>query len=246
MGLKLSTGLRNALLGQRGSGVAFQGITGTLVDGSTSSDTITRSSGSWLTDGWTPGMVLVLKGAHTSANDTAVSGVVITNVTADTLTIPTGTVNTAEAFDAGTTLVGIKGSSFADIMANGIARIYTGTQPADADAGETGTLLLTITANSGAFTAGVPTNGLLFAALASDGEITKLSTQVWSGVAVASGTAGYIRFYANDVTAGASTTSIRFDCNISTTSYPVKMPSTSIVSGATTTIDSFKMILPAS
>lgn len=246
MGLKLSTGLRNALLGQRGSGVAFQGAAGALVDGGASSDTITRSSGSWLTDGWTPGMILVLKGATTSANDTAVSGVMVSNVTAGTLTIPTGTVNTGEAFAAGTTLVGIMGSSFADIMANGAARIYTGTQPADADTGETGTLLLTVTSSSGAFTAGVPTNGLLFAATATSGEIVKLATQVWSGVGVATGTAGYIRFYANDVTTGASTSAIRFDCNVSTTSYPVKMPSTAIVAGATSTIDSFKMIIPAS
>lgn len=247
MGLKLSTGLRNALLARRGSGVSFQGTAGALVDGGASSDTITRSSGSWLTDGWVPGMILVLKGATTAANDTAVSGVMVTAVSATTLTFSTGTVNTAETFAAGTTLVGVMGSSFADIMANGVARGYTGSQPADADTGETGTLLIKFTASSGAFTAGVPTNGLLWATSATNGYVQKLATQVWSGVGIVAGTnvCGYLRFYDNAETTGDSTSAIRFDCNVSTTSYPIKMPSTSIVYGATSTIDAAKIIIPA-
>lgn len=246
MGLKLSTGLRNALLARRASGVVFQGVGATLVDGGAGDDSITRSSGSWLTDGWAPGMVMVLKGATTAANDTAVSGVMITGVTASALSFATGTVNTGEVFAAGTTLVGMKGGSFADIMANGVARAYSGTQPASADDAETGTLLLKFTSSAGAFTAGLPTNGLLYSVTASSGEVTKLATQVWSGVGLASGTCGWIRFYANDETTGASTSAVRFDVNVSTTNYPIKMPSTSIVVGATSTIDSFKVVVPES
>ena len=46
-----------------------------------------------------------------------------------------------------------QGGGWADALNNGRIRLYTGTQPATADTAATGTLLCTITLNSGAYTA---------------------------------------------------------------------------------------------
>ena len=136
-------------------------------------------------------------------------------------------------------------ASFQDAMAGGVIDIYSGTQPTTADDVESGTKLLSVTVGSGAFSPGTATNGLTFAE-AVNGSMPKTTSEVWSGVAVASGTAGWFRFYANDKTTGASTTGKRFDGAISTSGAQLNMSSTAITSGATTTIDSFSMTMPAS
>ncbi|MHC1788994.1 hypothetical protein [Solidesulfovibrio sp.] len=136
-------------------------------------------------------------------------------------------------------------SSFKTIMQNGVIRIFAGVQPASADDAEGASPLLEITVASGAFTPGTATNGLNFAAPAA-GACAKAAGEVWSGVAAASGTAGWYRFYANDRTTGADTTHARFDGSVSTSGAQLNMSSTAITAGATTTIDSFAITLPAS
>ena len=96
-------------------------------------------------------------------------------------------------------------ASFKTIMQNGVIRIFPGVQPASADDGEGASPLLEITVSSGAFTPGAAANGINFAAPAA-GACAKASGEVWSGAATTSGTAGWFRFYANDRTAGATTT----------------------------------------
>ena len=138
-------------------------------------------------------------------------------------------------------------ASFQDSLVNGVLYIYTGTQPS-VDAAATGTLLLKITVGSGTFAHGTATNGLNFGA-ASAGVIAKSTSEVWSGVAVASGTAGWFRFCANGTDSeptDADTTCKRFDGSIATSGAQLNMASTAITSGATTTIDSFTVTLPAS
>ena len=88
-----------------------------------------------------------------------------------------------------TLLAGTTG--FSGAMASGVIDIYSGTQPASADAAATGMLLGTVTLNAGAFTPGSTTNGLTFAA-ASAGTVSK--SGVWSFVGIAAGTAGWFRF----------------------------------------------------
>ena len=130
-------------------------------------------------------------------------------------------------------------------LEHGVARLYTGSQPANADAAATGTLLIQFTVGSGAFTAGVATNGLDFDV--ADGVITKSSSEVWSGVGLADGTAGYIRFCGNATDAGGvSTTLPRIDCRVSTSGAECNLSNLNIVTGATTTIDSFSAAFPAS
>ena len=82
-----------------------------------------------------------------------------------------------------------------------------------------------------------------------DGLIVKLPSQVWSGVAVATGVAGWFRIEASKNDAGGvdSTESIsRADGTIATSGAEINMGSTSISSSVTYTLDSFTVALPTS
>lgn len=135
--------------------------------------------------------------------------------------------------------------SFKDIMAGGVIRVFPGVQPQSADEAEGASHLAQITVGSGAFTPGQAPGGLRFGA-PELGAIAKDPTEIWSGAAVASGTAGWFRFYANDLTTGQSDVAARFDGAISTSGAQLNMSSTALTSGATTTIDSFTVTMPAS
>jgi len=88
-------------------------------------------------------------------------------------------------------------------------------------------------------------NGLLWGSVVS-GVLYK-SSQVWSGVNVASGTAGCFRICSTEVDAnGTSTTALRIDGSIATSGADVTMLNTSLTSGATTTVSSFSVTDPAS
>lgn len=137
------------------------------------------------------------------------------------------------------------GQSFTDALVTGVMYIYQGTQPSDADQTENSTLLVKITLNSGAKAAGVGANGISFGQVAG-GIAHKAVGEVWSGVAVADGTAGWFRFYDIDEVTGASTTNPRFDGNIATSGADLNMSNTTITTSGTTTIDSVSVTLPAS
>jgi hypothetical protein len=133
-------------------------------------------------------------------------------------------------------------------LEHGVARLYTGSQPASADNAATGTLLVQFTVGSGAFTAGVATNGLTFEVTA--GVIRKFSdensSEIWSGIGLADGTAGWIRFCGNaEDDGGASTTLPRIDCRVSTSGAECNLPNLAIVTGATVTLDSFSAAFPS-
>jgi hypothetical protein len=133
-------------------------------------------------------------------------------------------------------------------LANGIISVYSGTQPTTADSAETGTLLLEFTVDAGAFTPGVATNGLNMGA-SSEGVLAK-SAEVWKGVGLAAAgssgtTAGYYRFYANAKVTGASTTAVRMDGSIGTTTISeLQMVNPLIVTGATSTIETYNITSP--
>lgn len=79
------------------------------------------------------------------------------------------------------------------------------------------------------------------------GILSKLSTQVWSGVAGNTGTAGWFRIEAsvNDAGGTDSTESIfRADGTIATSGAEINMGSTSITTGLTYTLDTFTVTLP--
>lgn len=134
-------------------------------------------------------------------------------------------------------------TGFAATFANGVIEIYSGSQPANADAAVTGTLLGTVTLNSGAFTPGSPTNGLTFAA-ASGGAVSK--SGVWSFNGVAAGTAGWFRLKGNATDAGGvSTTLPRLDGSIAVSGADMNLSNITIAVSAPNTIDSFTWTQPA-
>ena len=139
-----------------------------------------------------------------------------------------------------TLLAGTTG--FSSAMANGVIDIYSGTQPASADAAATGTLLGTVTLNAGAFTPGSTTNGLTFAA-ASAGTVSK--SGVWSFVGIAAGTAGWFRFRGNAPDAGGISTALpRLDGSVATSGANLNLSNISIAVGAPTTVDTFTWTQP--
>lgn len=132
---------------------------------------------------------------------------------------------------------------FAASFEKGIIEIYTGSQPATADAAVTGTLLGTMTLASGAFTPGSPTNGLTFAEPA-NGAVAKTGT--WSFVGIAAGTAGWFRFKANAVdNGGVSTTAVRMDGSCGTSGADLNISNIVIAVGAPNTCDAFTYTQPA-
>lgn len=140
-----------------------------------------------------------------------------------------------------TNLAGTTG--FAATFANGVIEVYTGTQPTTADAAVTGTLLGTGTLNSGAFTPGVSTNGLTFAAAAA-GAVSK--SGVWSFNGIAVGTAGWFRLKGNAVDAGALSTVLpRLDGSVAVSGADLNLSNIAIVVSAPNTIDTFTFTIPA-
>jgi len=134
-------------------------------------------------------------------------------------------------------------TGFGATFANGVIDIYSGTQPATADAAATGTLLGTVTLNSGTFTPGTATNGLTFA-VATNGAVSK--TGVWSFNGVAAGTAGWFRLRGNAPDSGLLSTVLpRLDGSIAVSGADMNMSNISIAIGAPTTVDSFVWTQPA-
>ena len=134
-------------------------------------------------------------------------------------------------------------TGFAATFANGVIDVYSGTQPATADAVPTGTLLGRVTLNSGAFVAGTATNGLTFAA-AANGAVSK--SGVWSFNGVAAGTAGWFRLKGNALdNDGVSTTLPRVDGSIAVSGADMNLSNITIAIGAPNTIDSFTWTQPA-
>jgi len=140
----------------------------------------------------------------------------------------------------------LNSTGFTEALNDGVIYVYTGAQPTNADTAVSGTLLLTITVDNGAWAAGSPTNGLGFDAPAS-GVISKAAAEVWRGLGVAAGTAGWFRMVGNATDAGgASTTLPRMDGTCAISGGDMAMSSIAIVIGVPTTVDTFQFTLPAS
>ncbi len=242
MTLRISTGLRQALLDLRA--VPTNLMTATTISfgdgtGAGGNDQILDSGNNLASN--VEGDIITVPGCTTHIVTSQILA-----VAAGAVEIAAGLLTTEAAGDQ-VILATARGGSWADIFRQGVLRIFTGTQPTDPDAVETGTLLVEISQASAAFVSGTEENGLLFGAAAA-GVLAKESGDVWSGEAVASGTAGWFRFYPNDVDGndGASTTAKRFDGAVATSGAQINMTNTSITSGGTTTIDTVGITLPAS
>ncbi len=244
MAARLSTGLRNGMLSANSfpihliTGITYSFEDGTGTDGA---DRIADSGAGFVTDGFEVGERISLAGS--TSND--FEDVIVLAVAAGYIEAAAGTLATEAAGDQVIIAGAAGGGSMDEILRNGIIEIYTGSQPATADLAESGTLLLRISVGSEAFTPGTATNGLNLAT-AVDGEATKESGEVWSGVGLAEGTAGWFRFYDNDYITGASTSAKRFDGVCGVGSGELRMSSLSVATGATSTVDSGSITQPAS
>jgi len=235
MAFYFSTGLRGALLGEKIT------ITATTLSTTITSNTISDSGNALLTTGFRPGMTITTSGWTDAANNGICT---ITSVasTGASMVIAGLTLTTEAAGDSVTITANSQG--FKDIFANNVIRVYSGAAPANADAVETGVLLLKLTKSSGAVTPGTSTNGNNFGTITT-GVLAK-DANVWSGVGLADGTAGHFRVYDNGEITGASTTSKRCQGTCGTSGTDFVMSSSTIVTGATVTLDSFNITQPAS
>lgn len=126
------------------------------------------------------------------------------------------------------------------ILNGGCIDIYSGGQPTIADYAETGIKLVRITVASGA----VGTAGLTYGTAAA-GVLPK-SADVWSGVVLVAGVAGYFRNYGTAATSGSSASEKRIDGNVGVSGSDMLLANTSLVAGATLTIDTFSLEVPSS
>ena len=133
---------------------------------------------------------------------------------------------------------------FKNTMALGFLYIYSGLQPADADAIETpGAVNLLIITNASTAT------GLTWAdATLNVIPKTAAPSEVWSGIGLVAGIAGWFRFYAAAKGMGASTSAVRFDGRVSAIGGggDIELSSTTVAVGATTTISTATFTLPLS
>lgn len=126
--------------------------------------------------------------------------------------------------------------SVADFFKNGNIKIYSGTQPTEADDVATGTLLVTVN-NAG--------SGITFSE-STAGVLSIKTGETWSGVCASTGTAGWFRLMCNEDLGTDNTTDVRLDGSVATSGGQLNFSSTSFTSGATQTITSFAVTVPAS
>jgi hypothetical protein len=255
MTLKLSTSLRTFVVGGGSVKDALQGgkiliysgaqpatadaaptgvLLATITDASgahtaevQASATITLAGASGSVDNVTVGGIDVLDGIVPFNSSLAQTAIDLANALNNSASNPEYTASAAGA------VVTIKAKRGTGAVANGLAVVGTGT---------------TLTAtSSGNLTGGVSVvNGLKFGA-ATGGVLPKLPAQTWSGVAGATGIAGWFRFVGPVADSGALDTTesdVRLDGAISTSGAQLNMSSTGVTSGATQTISSFPITLP--
>jgi hypothetical protein len=128
-------------------------------------------------------------------------------------------------------------SPFKTLLDASRLKIYSGAAPASADDAEA-TLLVSI----GSAHADTHCH---FLAAAVSGVLSK-DANVWSGVAGATGTATHFRLVVNTDTGVLSTSEIRMQGSVGTSGSDINMSNVAIVSGATQTVDTFDLTMPAS
>ena len=127
-------------------------------------------------------------------------------------------------------------SPFKTLLDASRLKLYSGAPPASADDAE-GTVLVSIGSDNA-------DTHCHFEAAAVSGVLSK-NSDIWSGVAGATGTATYFRLVVNTDTGVLSTSEIRMQGTIGTSGADLNMSSVSIVNLATQTIDTFDLTMPS-
>ncbi len=244
MAFILSTGLRQALLGIQ------DGLSGTGIAAVYTGSKLTTSNGDFMTAGFRPGDTIRITGFGGTAGTAGTAGTT-NNRIVTVANVGTGTMGIDQQLDdqlgtagTGVTLIGVA-KTFKDVFRNNIIRIYSnsGAVPANADAAEAGVLLLKLTVSSGAVVAGSAANGNNFGT-AANGVLPK-DNNVCSGVGLADGIASYYRVYDNGEITGSTTTAKRVQGLCALSGGEFTLSSTTIVTGATTTLDTHNITLPS-
>jgi hypothetical protein len=144
----------------------------------------------------------------------------------------------AMTFSTGLRNAVLKTGSIKSVLETGTAtaiKIFSGSPPADADAAETGTLLVTI--NSGG-------NGVTFADPGTGTTIQKTAAETWSGTVGTSGTASYFRMVRSGDTGASSSTQVRIQGNVGLAGADMNLSNTSLVATNTQVIDYFALAFP--
>jgi hypothetical protein len=117
-------------------------------------------------------------------------------------------------------------------------KIYSGTEPAAADASiGAAVLLVTISDAGGA-------GALSFEAAAVGNVIEKLSSQTWSGTNAASGTASFCRLELAADTGAASSTEIRVQGDVDIAGKFLNLSSVSLTAAAVQVVDYLSITMP--
>jgi hypothetical protein len=254
MAIRLSTGLRNFMLSRGSLSQAFNGGFLEVRTGAQPAEaddapigtklvTFTAASGVWTAETPATGSIELTGGAAGSINTVTVDSINILDTavpfnaslaqTASDLAdaLNRSSLNTDFDAEASSATVTLTSRPCRAVRYNGITI-----------AGSLTTITATYTAPSGGVAA---TNGLWFESAAS-GILLKRTTQVATGVAIASGTAGWFRLKGvitdNDAD---STTLIRMDGSIATSGGNLTMSPTTMTIGATQTLPTFSPTIPA-
>lgn len=255
MALRLSTGLRNfALAGgsvkdalQGGKLMIYTGAQPATADSAPTGTllcTITAASGVHTAEVQATGTVTLNTGAAGSVDAVTVNGVAIIDAP-----VPFNTSLTQTATDLAAAIN--SSASNPEYTASALGAVVTIKAKRGAGAGANGLVVastVTTLTKTDANMAGGATslNGLKFGSAAA-GALVKHASQVWSGVAGATGTAGWFRFVGAVADSGIADTTesdVRLDGSISTSGAQVNMTNTTITSGATETVASFPITLP--
>lgn len=253
MALRLSTGLINKLADSYSLKDALAGFVIDVYSGTQPATpdtaasgtllvTLTNNSGAYTAETAAAGTMTLTGGAAGSVNTVTVNSV---DILGGAVSYSTDLTTTAAAVAAQINrnpknhqfIASSAGAVITITAANGM-----GTLP---NTWAVAATLTTLTASYTAMAGGVnAVNGLNYDAAVA-GVISKVSTETWSGNAVASGTAGWFRIRgAGDSGSGASTTAVRVDGAISTSGAQMNLASLTISQSAPFILSSGSLTIP--
>lgn len=253
MALSLSKALRNSVLAYGSLKIGLQGgcldiysgaVPATADDPQTGTKLvrITEASGAWTPEVVSAGLMTLTSGTVGQITQVTVNGVSLLSapVVFNTSLEQTAT-DLAAAINEGLTTPDYVALSFGAVVAI-VAFPGTGTGPNGLVVAGT---LVSLTANYTNFAGGVASiNGLKFSVPAA-GILAKLSTQVWSGIALASGTATYWRIL-TEADLGTSDPQERYRRMQGDVGTILVMAPTTVVAGNPVTVTAFSITAPAS
>jgi hypothetical protein len=129
--------------------------------------------------------------------------------------------------------------SLKDALDGGVIRIYSGTEPATADAALAGNTLLCTISNNGAGT------GITLDGTPSSGVVSKATGETWKGTNAASGLASFYRFSGLADAGTLSTSEVRAQGSIAAVGAELNLANPTLTSGAEQRVDTYVIGMPA-